>query len=42
MKVLKKDISHLKKDIDEAFGLSKIIQLENKVSELTNERISLE
>lgn len=41
-KQLKKEVLDMRKDLDEAFGLTKIIQLENKNKELQIQREALE
>ena len=41
-KNLKREIHNMRKDLEEAFGIQKITQLENKISEISKERIKIE
>jgi hypothetical protein len=41
-KQLKKEIQNMRKDLEDAFGVQKITQLENKIFEISKERLKIE
>ena len=41
-KQLKKEIHNMRKDLEDAFGVQKITQLENKIAEISKERLKIE